>query len=209
MEQSDTTLPTCSTGVTGLDEILRGGLPPNRLYLVRGNPGVGKTTLSIQFLLEGIKQGEKGLYITLSETQDEITGVAVSHGWSLNDISIFELSALAQQLSDESQNTLFHPSEIELNKMTQLLLGHIEKVKPKRVVLDSLSELRLLSDTPLRYRRQILALKQFFAGRNITVLLLDDHAIDGGDLHVQSIAHGVMTIEQNESDYGSDHRRIK
>lgn len=199
----------CPTGIEGLDEILRGGLPARRLYLLKGNPGVGKTTLALQYLLEGIKRGEAGLYITLSETQDEISAVARSHGWSLEGLDIFELSALEHQLAQESQNTVFHPSEIELNRTTDILLARIDEVKPKRLVVDSLSELRLLSDTALRYRRQMLSLKQFLSMRDVTVVLLDDHAADGGDLHVQSIAHGVLTIDQLESDYGAERRRMK
>ena len=187
---------------------MRGGLPENRLYLLLGNPGVGKTTIALQYLLEGARIGETGLYIALSETQDEIASVARSHDWPIEKISIFELSALEQQLAQEERNTVFHPAEIELNKTTQLLLQRIQEVKPKRLVLDSLSELRLLSDSPLRYRRQMLSFKQYFAGQQMTVLLLDDHSADGGDLHVQSIAHGVITIEQLVSDYGSQKRRI-
>jgi circadian clock protein KaiC len=198
------------TGIEGLDAILAGGLPANRLYLVKGNPGVGKTTLALQYLLAGAAKGERGMYITLSETTDEIQAVAGSHGWDLGQLAIFELSALEHQLSQEAQNTVFQPSEIELNQTTELLVERIKAIKPTRLVIDSLSELRLLSDTALRYRRQMLALKQFFAGRKMTVLMLDDHAgPEGGDLHVQSIAHGVITIEQLETDYGADRRRIK
>lgn len=197
------------TGITGLDEILRGGFPENRLYLLLGNPGVGKTTMALQYLLEGARNGETGLYIALSETEEEILSVARSHQWPIDKISIFELSALERQLAQEERNTVFHPAEIELNKTTQMLLQRIQEVKPKRLVLDSLSELRLLSDSPLRYRRQMLSFKQFFAGQQMTVLLLDDHSADGGDLHVQSIAHGVITVEQIVSDYGSEKRRIK
>lgn len=197
------------TGVEGLDAILRGGLVANRLYLLLGAPGVGKTTIALQYLLHGAKSGERGLYIALSETRVEIESVARSHGWPLDEIAIFELSALEQQLAEESQNTVFHPADVELNKTTQLLLDNIQRVRPQRVVLDSLSELRLMSDTPLRYRRQMLSLKQFFTGEQMTVLLLDDHSADGGDLHVQSIAHGVLTLEQIVSDYGSARRRLK
>jgi circadian clock protein KaiC len=196
------------TGIAGLDEILRGGLPENRLYLLLGRPGVGKTTIALQYLLEGARTGEKALYIALSETREEIMSVARSHGWPIDQIEIFELSALEQQLAQEERNTVFHPAEIELNKTTQLLLKRIEEVKPKRLVLDSLSELRLLSESPLRYRRQMLSLKQFFAGQKMTVLLLDDHSADGGDLHVQSIAHGVIVLEKILSGYGSEKRRI-
>ena len=198
------------TGIAGLDSILSGGLPANRLYLVKGDPGVGKTTLALQYLLAGQAKGERCLYITLSETIDEINAVAESHGWNLDQLSIFELSALEHQLAQETQNTVFQPSEVELNNTTELLLKRIREVRPSRLVIDSLSELRLLSDTALRYRRQMLALKQFFAGRNMTVLMLDDHTgPGGGDLHVQSIAHGVITIEQLETDYGADRRRVK
>lgn len=207
-DQARSDRPT-PTGIAGLDEILRGGLPENRLYLLLGSPGVGKTTIALQYLLEGARLGETGLYIALSETREEILSVARSHGWPIDQISIFELSALEQQLAQEERNTVFHPAEIELNKTTQMLLHRIQEVKPKRLVLDSLSELRLLSDSPLRYRRQMLSFKQYFAGQQMTVLLLDDHSADGGDLHVQSIAHGVISIEQIISDYGSEKRRIK
>ena len=148
------------TGISGLDEILGGGLPPRRLYLIQGAPGCGKTTLALQFLLTGAAAGEKVLYISLSETREEVEEVARSHGWPLETIEIVELSAIDQQLAAQAQNTLFHTSEVELTETTRLLLDAVERVKPTRVAFDSLSELRLLSQTPLRSRRQILAFKQ-------------------------------------------------
>jgi len=198
-----------STGVPGLDSILKGGLPAHRLYLLKGEPGVGKTTLALQFLLEGVRRKEASLYITLSETRAEIEDVAQSHGWSMNDIGVLELSALETQLAEATRNTVFHSSELELNQTTQLLLQKIEEYKPVRLVIDSLSELRLLSDTALRYRRQMLSLKQYFSGKDMTVILLDDHSVDGGDMHVQSIAHGVFTIDQTELEYGTERRRFR
>jgi circadian clock protein KaiC len=201
---------TATTGIAGLDRILAGGLPRNRLYLIKGEPGTGKTTVALQFLLAGVAAGEKSMYITLSETESEIQAVADSHGWDLTGLNIFELSAFEHQLTQEAQNTVFQPAEIELSNTTELLLDQIKESKPQRLVIDSLSELRLLSDSALRYRRQMLAFKQFFAGRAMTVIMLDDHSgSGGGDLHVQSIAHGVLTIDQIETDYGADRRRVK
>jgi circadian clock protein KaiC len=199
----------CSMGIAGLDDILGGGLPSNRFYLVQGNPGVGKTTLALQFLLEGQRVGEKGLYITLSETKEELLSVANSHNWSLDNLALFELSTIEQQFKTESQNTIFHPSELELNQTTQMLLAEIERVKPSRVVFDSLSELRLLTQTQLRYRREMLMLKQFFAGRNCTALLLDDNTSETGDLQVQSIAHGVLSLTKVISDYGTVRNQLE
>ena len=163
-----------NTGIEGLDDVLEGGLPRNRLYLVEGDPGAGKTTLGLQYLLAGAARGETTLFISLSETKAEIEAVAESHGWSLAGISIFELSALEQTLSLEQETTLFELSEVQLQQTTSTLLAHVEQVKPQRVVFDSLSEIRLLSQGSLRYRRQLLALKQYFTGKQCTVLLLDD-----------------------------------
>jgi circadian clock protein KaiC len=197
------------TGVPGLDDVLGGGFPSERFYLVQGVPGSGKTTLALQFLLEGKKRGEKCLYITLSETKDELLEVAASHDWSLDGIHTLELSAVEQQIALDSQNTLFHPAEVELKETTRLLLGEIEKLKPSRVVFDSLSEIRLLAQSSLRYRRQLLAFKQFFSGRECTVLLLDDGTGEIGDNHIQSIVHGVIVLEQLPPAYGAERRRLQ
>jgi circadian clock protein KaiC len=197
-----------STGVDGLDDILDGGFPPDRLYLIQGDPGTGKTTLAVQFLLEGVRRGERVLFMALSETRDELVTVARSHGWSLDGIDVFELSA-AQQNRPAEQNTLFLPSEVELNEITQVLLDEVERLKPTRVVLDSLSELRLLAQNPLRFRRQILALKQYFIGKNVTVLLLDDRLSGGAEAQAHTVAHGVMELEQHAPDYGAERRRLR
>src|SRR3954471_1016392 len=168
-----------ATGISGLDDILGGGLPPRRLYLIQGQPGSGKTTLALQFLLEGARTGEKVLYISLSETREEVEEVARSHAWSLDGVEIVELSAIEKQLSASAQNTLFHASEVELTETTKLLLEAVDRVRPTRCAFDSLSELRLLSGDALRYRRQILSFKQYFTGRNCTTLLLDDNSSEG------------------------------
>jgi circadian clock protein KaiC len=196
------------TGITGLDDILGGGLPARRLYLVQGQPGSGKTTLALQFLLEGARHGEKVLYISLSETRDEVEEVAHSHGWSLDGVEIVELSAIEKQLSASAQNTLFHASEVEFTETTKLLIEAVDTVKPSRCAFDSLSELRLLSQDPLRYRRQILSFKQYFAGQNCTTLLLDDSSPEGSDGHVLSLAHGVILLQQLAPEYGAARRRL-
>ncbi|OBX20816.1 circadian clock protein KaiC [Erythrobacter sp. QSSC1-22B] len=203
----DGAAPT-ATGITGLDYILRGGFPADRLYLVEGTPGTGKTTLALSFLLEGRKQGETGLYITLSETGDELQAVAHSHGWSLDGIELFELVA-ENEFSSENEQSLLHPSEVELGETVAGIIEQVEKADPARVVLDSLSELRLLAQSPLRYRRQILALKHFFAKRDCTVLMLDDRTSEPGDLQLHSIAHGVISLEQSASEFGSERRRLR
>ncbi len=197
-----------STGIEGLDDILGGGFTPHRLYLVEGVSGAGKTTLALQFLMEGVRRGESVLYVTLSETLEELRGVAESHGWSLDGITIRELGATEESLRSEDQYTMFHPAEVELSETTKTILADVERIKPARAVFDSLSELRLLAGNPLRYRRQILALKQFFNGRNCTVLLLDDMSGVTPDLQVQSIAHGVVRIEQLFPEYGKERRRL-
>lgn len=198
----------CASGINGLDDILRGGFTRSRLFLVEGVPGSGKTTLALQFLLEGATLGEAVFYITLSESMEELREVGASHGWALEGIAIRELAPSESSLRPDEQYTMFHPSEVELGETTKKILADVERIKPTRVVFDSLSELRLLAVNPLRYRRQILALKQFFAGRNCTVLLLDDLTSTDRDLQVQSIAHGVLRLEQNNPEYGSERRRL-
>ena len=201
-------LQRAATGIVGLDDILGGGLPVHRLYLVRGNPGVGKTTLALQFLLEGLRAGERVLYITLSETESEIRQVAASHGWSLDGVNLFELSSAEQTLRLDDENTLYAAEDVDLKETVRVLLERVQSVEPQRVVFDSLSEVRLLAQSPVRYRRQLLSLKQFFAERRCTVLLLDDHA-GGEDLQVESLAHGVLSLEQTPATYGADRRRLR
>jgi circadian clock protein KaiC len=196
-------------GLKGLDEILYGGLTPYRLYLIEGVPGSGKTTLAMQYLLEGARNGEPVLYVTLSETEEELRSMAASHGWSLEGVTIRELVPAEEALQPAEQYTMFHPAEVELSETTRTILADVERLKPARLVFDSLSELRLLAGDPLRYRRQLLALKQFFRGRRCTVLLLDDLTSSGRDLQVQSIAHGVLVLEQLTPEYGADRRRLR
>jgi circadian clock protein KaiC len=197
-----------ATGITGLDEVLCGGLTSHHLYLVEGVPGSGKTTFALQFLLEGVRRGESVLYVTLSETESELRAVSASHGWSLEGIDIRELVPSENSLRPDDQYTMFHPSEVELSETTKTILADVDRLRPQRVVFDSLSEIRLLAGNPLRYRRQILALKQFFVGRDCTVLLLDDMTSSQHDLQVQSIAHGVVRLEQMYPEYGAERRRL-
>ena len=196
------------TGVFGLDQILNGGLPRNHIYLIDGQPGTGKTTLALQYLLEGVRIGEPGLYVTLSESRAELSDVAASHGWSLDGVEIFELASERAQETEEGY-TLFHPAEVELQQTMDTVLGKIEATNPIRVVFDSLSEMRLLAREPLRFRRQILALKQFFSDRDGTVLLLDDKTSPGDDLQLHSLAHGVIVLEHVALEYGSERRRLQ
>ncbi|MGV3485701.1 MAG: ATPase domain-containing protein [Planctomycetaceae bacterium] len=207
MNETDKSL--LSTGIPELDTILGGGLAADRLYLIEGSPGTGKTTMALQFLLEGIKNGEPGLYVTLSETKPELIAVAQSHGWSLDGLEIYELIDPSDSLEVDAQYTMFEPSEIELGKTIRGVLEKVSEIKPRRVALDSLSEMRLLAQSPLRYRRQILALKQFFVGRDCTVLLLDDKTSHEEDQQLQSIAHGVISLTHVLSDYGGERRRLR
>src|SRR5687767_8566452 len=198
-----------ATGIEGLDHILGGGFTANRIYLIEGDPGSGKTTLALQYLLEGRARGESGMYVSLSETKDELEGVAGSHGWNLDGIHCYELLPSDENLMPDGQSRLFHPSEVELSDTTRSILAEVERRKPTRVVFDSLSEMRLLAQHPLRYRRQVLALKQFFIGRQCTVLLLDDRTASDNDLQLHSLAHGVISLEHMAQEYGAERRRLR
>ncbi|KQV97537.1 ATPase domain-containing protein [Rhizobacter sp. Root1221] len=200
--------PRVSTGVTGLDAILGGGLASGCVYLVEGSPGTGKTTLALQFLRAGAARNEVGLYITLSETAPELRTVVASHGWTLDGIELYELIGELRLAPDEKQSVLL-PSEIELGETIKRVVEIVETLNPVRVVFDSLSEMRLLADEPLRYRRQILALKHFFSQRQCTVLLLDDKTTHEGDAQLHSIAHGVISLSQNEQEFGIERRRLR
>lgn len=201
--------PRVSTGSEGLDDILGGGFDANRMYLYEGRPGTGKTTIALQFLLEGVRSGERVLYISLSESKQELDLVAQRHGWSLAGVDIFELVPAETTLDPERELTVFQPAEMELGETTGLIFREVERINPTRVVLDSLSELRLLAQNPLRYRRQVLALKHFFTNRNCTVVLLDDLSSSQDDLQLHSIAHGVVMLEQLAIDYGAERRRLR
>ena len=198
----------CSTGVPGLDDVLGGGLPTQCLYLVEGTPGVGKTTMAMQFLLEGRREGEKTLYVTLSETKFELDAVAASHGWDLNGITVIELSAIERVIGAKGPSTLFQSAEVELAQLMKLLLEAMERDRPTRVVLDSLSEVRMLAQSPLRYRREMLRLKQRLGELGCTVLVLDDRSSQGTDVQVHSIVHGALAMEAAPLKYGMFRRSL-
>ncbi|MET0313568.1 MAG: ATPase domain-containing protein [Hansschlegelia sp.] len=199
-----------SFGVSGLDDVLGGGLRRDRFYLLEGAPGTGKTTIALQFLRDGAARGERGLYITLSETEDELRETAESHGWDLDrDIQIFELVPPESLLDAEQQQSLLYSSDLELGETTRLIFDTVERIEPSRIVIDSLSEIRLLAASSLRYRRQVLALKHYFAKRGATVLMLDDLTADVADKTVHSIAHGVIRLEELAPAYGAERRRLR
>ena len=202
-------LARISTGSPGLDDILGGGFDRERMYLYEGRPGSGKTTLALQFLLEGVRNEERALYITLSETERELRLVAKRHGWSLEGATVFELVPPETTLDPSQELTVLHPAEMELSETSRLIFDKVDGLNPNRIVIDSLSELRLLAQSPLRYRRQILALKHFFSGRRSTVVLLDDLTAHQNDLQLHSIAHGVVLLEQQAIDYGAERRRMR
>jgi circadian clock protein KaiC len=206
LEHDDSAL--LQTGVEGLDYVLRGGLAPNRLYLLEGNPGSGKTTFALQFLLEGVRRGESCLFVTLSESEQELRTSVESHGWTLEGINVLEIAAPEESLTSSARYTMYHPSEVELAETTRLVLAEAERIKPARMVFDSLSEFRLLTETPLRYRRQILALKQYFSRQRSTVLFIDDRSGERRDMHLHSLAHGVLSLECETPEYGALRRRL-
>ncbi len=198
-----------STGICELDYLLGGGLSPHHLYLVEGTPGAGKTTMALQFLMEGVRKGERALYVTLSESRAELQAVAQSHGWSLEGLDIFELIDPATTLEPDSQYTMFQPAEMELGVATSAVLKEVERIGPARIVFDSLAEMRLLSQNSFRYRRQILGLKQYFGNKQSTVILLDDKSSNDNDLLLHSIVHGVVVLEQMAPEYGAERRRLQ
>jgi circadian clock protein KaiC len=195
--------------VSGLDDITDGGLARGRLFLLEGSPGTGKTTIATQFLMAGAAAGERSLYITLSETEDELRSGAASHGWELEGVNIFELVPPESLLDEEQQQSLLYSSDLELGETTKRIFEAFEKVRPQRVVLDSLSEIRLLAQSSLRYRRQILALKHYFARSGATVLMLDDLSSEANDRTMHSVAHGVMRLEELSPKYGAERRRMR
>jgi circadian clock protein KaiC len=196
-------------GIAGLDDITKGGLTRGRLYLLEGSPGTGKTTVATQFLMAGAEAGESSLYITLSETEDELRAGAASHGWDLKDIELFELVPPESLLDDDQQQSLLYSSDLELGETTRRIFEAFERTKPQRVVLDSLSEIRLLAQSSLRYRRQILALKHYFARSGATVLMLDDLSSEANDRTMHSVAHGVFRLEELSPEYGAERRRLR
>lgn len=210
VKQLSSDTPRVPTGIEGFDDILNGGFPAGHLYLIEGDPGTGKTTLALQFLLEGIRRGERTLYITLSESKLELEQTARAHGWPVDQLNLAEMIPPAEDLKPEAQYTVFHPSEVELSDTLAAIFRTVDEAQPQRLVFDSLSEMRMLARDPLKYRRQILTLKRHLSGGDCTVLLLDDGTADrGNDLQLQSIAHGVIQMETLDRDYGVNRRRMQ
>jgi circadian clock protein KaiC len=197
------------TGIPGLDDILHGGLPAGHVYLIEGNPGSGKTTFGMQFLLAGIAAGERALYVTLAESHTELEKTAASHNFDISGIEVFEVNPPELGSKSLEQYTVFHPSEVELADVMNSILERVRKAKASRIVIDSMSELRMLARDPLRYRRQIMTLKQFFMGQNTTVLLLDDRSGESTDTQLQSIAHGVLRMETLQREFGVIRRQLE
>lgn len=197
------------TGVPGLDEVLSGGLASHRLYLLEGDPGSGKTTLALQFLMEGVRQGERCMFITLSESKEELLASAKSHGWNLEGIDFLEIIASEEALTPDARYTMYHPSEVELGETTKEVRAAAERIKPNRLVVDSLSEIRMLAGNALRYRRQVLALKHHFTKQGCTVIFIDDRTNHSQDKHLHSLAHGVISMDRQTAEYGTIRRRIE
>lgn len=207
-EQITPAITRCSSGCSGLDDVLGGGLPVGHFYLIEGEPGTGKTTLALQFICEGIKQGEKVLYVTLSESRRELLATAESHGLKVQESAVLEVRPSEQDLKPEGQYTVFHPAEVELNDRVQTIMAEVNRRKPSRLVIDALSEVRMLAKDPLRYRRQVLSLKEY-APENCTVMLLDDRSSRYVDLELHSIVHGVVSMDRVSREYGKTMRRVE
>jgi circadian clock protein KaiC len=210
MTHTDCSEENILTGVPGLDDVLAGGLAKGRVFLLEGDPGTGKTTMALSFVLEGARRGERCLYVTLAETEQELRMSAASHGWTLGDpIEVFELGAAQGQLDPDQEQSLLYASDLELGETTKLLLEAFERVKPARLVVDSLSEIHLLAQNSLRYRRQILAFKQYFAQHDATVMLLDDRTSDVGEKTAHSVVHGVIQLQGLTPTFGAERRRLR
>jgi circadian clock protein KaiC len=202
------TTTRCSSGCPGLDDVLGGGLPAGHFYLIEGEPGTGKTTLGLQFISEGIRRGEKALYVTLSESSDELVSVASMHELDVDPGVVLEVRPSEEDLTPDGQYTVFHPAEVELKDRVQTIMAEVDRRRPSRLVIDALSEVRMLAKDPLRYRRQVLSLKEY-APENCTVMLLDDRSSRYEDLELHSIVHGVVCLDRVAREYGKTMRRLE